>query len=352
MTTITHNHDAHSTTNSNDISATLPFIILFFLSMILHELALESISTIYSLPPYSCPNLASTITLFQFGFCVLLPLAVSLCSKKGDVVKNLPRNGREVWVYVKLSAVVYGATALATMSLGYEGITYVTKVVFKSSKLIPTMLVGVLLDARRARNSGKGRDQQQPRSSRIYGVWEYASAALLCLGAAGFCMSPDDGSGSRANEGDGGDHNAIQDAGDENDASMSGQMSGHWIGIALLTASVFCDALVPNIQEQLMHGTAESSQTQQSTQLKEHDDIEVEMKSLLDQDGGGNVNSKTTATTTSHHTQRNGNKQGISSSSLMVNTNAIGFIHRNTPTLPPTTPNCRNGTGKCSTCIH
>lgn len=38
MTTITHNHDAHSTTNNNNISATLPFIILFFLSMILHEL--------------------------------------------------------------------------------------------------------------------------------------------------------------------------------------------------------------------------------------------------------------------------------------------------------------------------
>lgn len=96
--------------------------------MVLHEIALESITAVYSLPPYNLPHLASSITLFQFGFCVLLPFLLSLVTSKGDVINNFPRTPGEFKIYVILSIVVYGATALATMSLGYEGVTYVTKV--------------------------------------------------------------------------------------------------------------------------------------------------------------------------------------------------------------------------------
>lgn len=83
---------------------------------------------------------------------------------------------------------------------------------FKSAKLIPTMLVATVVN------------QQQ------YDTRDYASASLLVIGAAGFAY----------------------DAGKTGDAS-----GGAGYGIALLTVSIFCDALVPNVQQRLMGGSNE-----------------------------------------------------------------------------------------------
>ncbi|KAL9190803.1 hypothetical protein ACHAXT_000509 [Thalassiosira profunda] len=273
--------------NNSSLAATLPFILLFFSCMVGHELALESLSTTYQ----QFPHLATSITLFQFGFCVLLPLLLSLGCSGGDVIRSFPRTRGQLFTYIKLSTVVYGATACATMSLGYEGITYVTKVVFKSAKLIPTMLVGVVMDAL-AERSGK------VVKKRDYGAWEYSSAVLLCLGAAGFCMSPDD-FGSK---------------GESNDAAQSG---GHWMGIGLLATSVVCDALVPNIQQQLMMtGTAGGNALTPPVPRKDSDDAELEMTSLIsgkEEDRSDSIK---------HKALQSG---GLSSSALMVNTNTVGF---------------------------
>lgn len=267
--------------NNNAVKSTAPFILGFFGAMVLHEIALESITAVYSLPPYNLPHLASSVTLFQFGFCVLPPFLLSIFSSKGDVVTNFPRTLAEIKIYALLSIVVYGSTALATMSLGYQGITYITKVVFKSAKLIPTMLVGVILD----------RLGQTVRSRKKYGVYEYASALLLSAGAAGFCMN--------ANEGD-----ADTTEPDVADDSPSSSLGGHLVGLGLLTTSVVCDAIVPNIQEKLMHGTTTDAQPQTNNSSND-----VEMKSLIK---NGKENQSNT-------------QKGLSSLSLMVNTNAIGF---------------------------
>jgi len=88
-------------------------------------------------------------------------------------------------------------------------VSYPTKVVFKSAKLIPTMIVYTLL------NKGDK-----------YGILDYIAAMFICLGAAGYSYS---GKGSSTSE---------------TDDSM--------FGIALLTISVVCDALVPNLQQRLM----------------------------------------------------------------------------------------------------
>eukprot|EP00579_Thalassiosira_antarctica_P025245 CAMPEP_0202019320 /NCGR_PEP_ID=MMETSP0905-20130828/41691_1 /ASSEMBLY_ACC=CAM_ASM_000554 /TAXON_ID=420261 /ORGANISM="Thalassiosira antarctica, Strain CCMP982" /LENGTH=289 /DNA_ID=CAMNT_0048580553 /DNA_START=188 /DNA_END=1053 /DNA_ORIENTATION=- len=257
---------------SNSLSTTLPFILLFFSAMVGHELALEALATAYQ----RFPHMATSVTLFQFGFCVLLPLSLSP-AVGGDVMKRFPRTPSDLWVYIKLSAVVYGATACATMSLRYEGVTYVTKVVFKSAKLIPTMIVGVVLDAM-AEKSGK------VIKKRKYGVWQYSSALLLCLGAAGFCMSPKDFEGEDEVDGDG------TQAEEETQEFTKGQINlgGHWIGISLLAISVVCDALVPNLQQQLMHGTARgTAPAAPSLPSKESDeDEEIEMKSLVKQKEG------------------------------------------------------------------
>jgi adenosine 3'-phospho 5'-phosphosulfate transporter B3 len=281
MTSTHENHD-------NSKSTTLSFILLFFLSMIGHELALESLSTSYN----SFPHLATTITIFQFGFCVLLPLLVSRVCTGGDAIKSFPKSFQELWIYVKLSAIVYGATACATMSLTYEGVTYVTKVVFKSAKLIPTMIVGVVMDARAERSGVMIK-------KRNYGALEYVSAFLLCLGAAGFCMSPKDFEGGEDDE--------------TKEESIKGQvnMDGHWIGISLLAISVFCDALVPNLQQQLMQGIGCAT----SSPRKSSEDEEMEMKSLVDEEAGSETRSK--------HQQVA--SIGLSPQALMVNTNSIGF---------------------------
>ncbi len=152
---------------------------------------------------------------------------------------------------------------------------------------------------------------------RRYGVWDYASAFLLCLGAAGFCMRPGDigGENGDVNERRGNEEEAKKD----DDSSSSLVFSEHWIGVGLLTASVFCDAIVPNIQEQLMHGSSSESTTHQpSTALNfdEKEEKDIEMKSLLNERKDGKSHNSLEPKLT---------KRGISSSSLMVNTNSIGF---------------------------
>ena len=205
-------------TGSN-LSSTAPFVVLFFGAMVVHELALEAITAVYSLPPYNLPHLASSITLFQFGFCVILPFILSIISSTGDVIKNFPRTVAEFKIYALLSIVVYGATAFATISLSYEGVTYVTKVVFKSAKLIPTMLVGVILDYRAMR---QGRFVQNRKN---YGVYDYGSALLLSAGAAGFCMNADDDTGSNSGT-------------EKSGADDDGFLGEHLIGLILLATSV------------------------------------------------------------------------------------------------------------------
>lgn len=241
------------------------------------------------------------------------------------MIHNFPREWKQLLVYVKLSAVVYGATALATKSLSYSGVTYVTKVVFKSAKLIPTMVVGVIMDGNRN------------VKRKHYSVWDYGSALLLCLGAAGFCMSPksddhNDDSNNMAIIAEEGvkSHEIIRMESIANDNAQG----PHWIGISLLVASVFCDAFVPNISEQLMQQGSGRMKTSfihrrdcgkdSSDELDDDGDEELEIKLSLTQ------NKKETSNDSHqqlHHSEMTKKmEEGLSSASLMVNTNSIGFV--------------------------
>lgn len=231
------------------------------------------------------------------------------------MIRNFPREWNQLFVYVKLSAVVYGATALATKSLAYKGVTYVTKVVFKSAKLIPTMVVGVIMDARAIKAGNKNVKKKN------YSVWDYGSALLLCGGAAGFCLSPNTADNDDTSS------NLVEDAKpDEMVESFTHSQGPHWIGISLLIASVFCDAFVPNISEQLMQQGVNVAGKTKSLPRKdsgkdsgnELDDEELEMTSLL---------ASNTDAENSHRDQNKAQKkEGLSSASLMVNTNSIGFM--------------------------
>jgi len=207
-------------------------ILVFFFAMIGHELALEAVSSNFP----DLDSLASVVTLFQFGFCFMLPFIAS----RGKVCETFPRSAKEILPYIRLSILVFGAIGLATQSLKY--VSYPTKVIFKSAKLIPTMLMSSLV-----------------YKNRTFTLLEYFSAFLICLGAAGYSYNGGSDGASNSNT--------------------------SYFGIGLLLVSIGCDAIVPNVQKQLM-----------------------------------TVSLPRTSTVTDSAT--NG---GLSAQAVMINTNAVGF---------------------------
>lgn len=183
--------------------------------------------------------LSSGITLCQFIGCAVVPLisvlfqylqkrnsstfdhnklyahpSISTSSSNNFLGFKPPANLHQLFSYMGLSVLVFCATGLATLSVTM--VSYPTKIVFKSAKLVPTMIMSTVMHGK------------------TYAVKDYAAALMLCLGAVCFTYSPGSGGGT---------------------ASVSGNESGsgrEWIGISLLTASVVCDAIVPNWQQALM----------------------------------------------------------------------------------------------------
>mmetsp|Transcript_10824 Transcript_10824/g.11934 ORF Transcript_10824/g.11934 Transcript_10824/m.11934 type:complete len:406 (+) Transcript_10824:33-1250(+) len=240
------------------------YMLTFFFMMIGHEVALEAASTNFS----HLNSLASAVTLFQFGFCFFLPFI----SSKGEVCKTFPKTWRQTLPYIKLSILVFGATGLATESLKY--VAYPTKVVFKSAKLIPTMIVSTIMN----------RSNKNYKSK--YGFFDYFAALLLCIGAAGYSVNSNNDS-------------TLDGGKEENQASEEEFKSASIYGISLLIISICCDAVVPNIQQKLMAApTQYNGHYQLLPTSKTHDtDEETYKKEAC----------------------------GLSAQAVMVNTNAIGF---------------------------
>jgi solute carrier family 35 (adenosine 3'-phospho 5'-phosphosulfate transporter), member B3 len=218
----------------------LGYTAVFFCCMVGMEIVLEALL-------HQFPNLdfmATSVTLFQLGCCVLFPLVLS----HGTALQRFPRRTNDFLPYVVLSILVFGSTGLATQSVKY--VSYPTKVVFKSSKLIPTMLVASFMQRK------------------IYSVTEYVAALLLCLGAAGYAYG-----------------------------GASSSAAGHdsFYGILLLIVSVFCDAIVPNVQKL---SKANSNNIIQELPM----DSDRKFNAMATNQGGG-----------------------ISADELMVNTNTVGF---------------------------
>lgn len=105
--------------------------------------------------------------------------------------------------YAMLSLVLPLSSATGTSALSHVNMP--VKVVFKSSKLLPTMIAGVGINGTR------------------YSAWDVVSAAALCAGVIGFTLA---------------------------DARVSPNFDTH--GLVLLTAAVLLDAMIPNCQQRLM----------------------------------------------------------------------------------------------------
>jgi adenosine 3'-phospho 5'-phosphosulfate transporter B3 len=171
----------------------------FFLSMIIMEVLTEGTFNQYKDAGSVLP---AAITFFQFLSCFAFPLVIN-----PDTLYTMPTTPKTIFPYFILSILVFGATALATTAVNF--VPYSVKIVFKSTKLIPTMIVSSCMH------------------NVAYSWREYLAAFFLCLGAVGYGYDP-------------GKSSIVQN-----------QDYSH-LGILILTISAFCDALVPNIQQDMM----------------------------------------------------------------------------------------------------
>jgi solute carrier family 35 (adenosine 3'-phospho 5'-phosphosulfate transporter), member B3 len=230
----------------------------FFTCMVIMELTLEGTQKAFG----DMPALAFAVTLFQFGCCFLLPVILS----RGATLREIPQTPMAMVPYLVLSLCVFGSSGLVTMSIRY--VSYPTKVILKSTKLIPTMVVATLL-----------------QNGQRYGRLEYLAATLLCAGAAGYGFG--ESLGKKSNQED----------------------ESYW-GILLLCTSVFCDAFTPNIQQRLMAPVASTNINNDhdratSSSISWQHRLHRLQQSILPPGGAG---------------------LGVSASTLMTNANFVGGI--------------------------
>lgn len=155
------------------------------------------------------------MTLFQFSCCFLLPICIS----KGETIKKIPQSLIKILPYIVLSLVVFSSNVCKSSSARY--VSFPTKVIFKSTKLMPTMVVATIFQNKK------------------YGRLDYLAATLLCIGAAGYSIGETT----------------------KNDEKMDS-----YYGIFLLIISVLCDAITPNIKQWLMMNPTEKPNNLQISQ--------------------------------------------------------------------------------------
>jgi len=175
----------------------------FFTGMVCMELLLEYVSTFQDKFQLQ-GSLPSLVTLSQFFACFLLPW---ILSPRDNVRITFYKNRANILTYGLITMLVFGATALATASLLY--VSYPMKIVFKSSKLIPTMIVSIFF------------------FNKTYSLLDYCSAVMLCLGTTLFVYDP-------------------------TKTDTSPPLVLFSPGVGLLLAAVTCDAFLPNIQKKMM----------------------------------------------------------------------------------------------------
>lgn len=186
--------------------APIIYTITYFICMVIVDFTIEGTQNAF-------PDLLAlpyAMTLFQFSFCFFLPVAIS----KGKTLMNLPTTIIKISPYLVLSLVVSLSNVCKSASARY--VSFPTKVIFRSTKLIPVMIVASILNI----------DKQ-----RKYGRLDFLAALMLCLGAVGYGL---------------GEHSLNYDKNDS------------YFGILLLTGSVLCDAFTPNIKEWLMNPTTKT----------------------------------------------------------------------------------------------
>jgi len=117
------------------------------------------------------------------------------------------------------------------------------------------------------------------RINEKYNVLDYVAAMFLCLGAAGYAY--------------------------RSESTNNGNQRTSWYGIVLLMISTTCDALLPNLQQILMMSSSDGNN-----------------------DGPSSISSRKTILygNEDNKEQLLNQYKGLSAATVMVNTNAVGFL--------------------------
>jgi len=170
-----------------------------FASFVLHDFLQEVITK------DTAGTLPLLMTSFEFGACSLLP-ALQLVVAQGPRGFVAPK-GVAMWPVAAIAACLLASLSLGNVALRY--VSYPLKVVLKSSKILPAMLMGVAMLGKRY-------------------LWpHYAAALMLSAGVIG-CTAAD--------------------------KWVEGGRPSSAMGVCLLLVAVCCDAVSPVLQERLLGG--------------------------------------------------------------------------------------------------
>ncbi|KAH9249037.1 hypothetical protein BASA81_013249 [Batrachochytrium salamandrivorans] len=195
--------------------------LVFCLGQLVQELIAEAIFTTFEFPQPKI-EVAMVYAWFQHMGTVLVAfVSLRMLAPNHKTPSSEGGGGGETrsWLaMVALAGLIFASTVLPNLAL--EFVHFPAKVVTKSSKLVPTMLVSVCMG-----------------NSLAFGWMDYASALLLISGAVVFALAS-----SRESE-------------------KSPKHSEYAVvGLGLLTVASLADALVPNIQQVLMRTGQASAQ--------------------------------------------------------------------------------------------
>jgi adenosine 3'-phospho 5'-phosphosulfate transporter B3 len=177
---------------------------LLFLFFGLHNLLQEAI---LALP--SSPSAIVLAFLEVLGVTIFTYLERKLTLTKSELTRRTSLSSFALLTFLLLTS-----SSLSNLSLNY--LNYPTKVVFRSCKLIPTMITATVLH------------------KRVYKHTQYIAAFAICLGLILYTMASDN--------------------------SSSIVPASRPIGLVLVTLSVCADAVLPNAQEALFKNGATRSE--------------------------------------------------------------------------------------------
>jgi len=189
---------------------------------LIQELITDALFTQYTIRRETY-EIAMLYSCFQQMGTVLVALALTRYHQAtADVNQKQPENVAPSWPSMMLLALlVFASTALPNFAV--EFVYFPAKVVAKSTKLVPTMIVSVLMG-----------------NSKKFSFIDYTSAMLLCSGAVGFALNS-----GRV---------------DVNDDGIETVREHMYVGLMFLAIASFADALVPNLQQSAMKAGASAEQ--------------------------------------------------------------------------------------------
>ncbi|RHY31085.1 hypothetical protein DYB32_003768 [Aphanomyces invadans] len=221
--TASHEPAIQSQTHPSKPTSDVPLMLFVFsgimASFTINGMALESLTSIHAIGE-------NTLTLITAVLYAMVGLGLKRASREPP--STLPTK-----YYLFLSALTFASTMASVFALRY--VSFITRILGKSCKSIPVMVLGVLLGKR-------------------YPVKKYVSVVLLCLGVAVFLAGSahHHQGAARAPMSAAASPNALPPT-QTSATAPADDPANLAIGMALLLVSLFCDGATGALEDKYVH---------------------------------------------------------------------------------------------------